>query len=141
MQKTVLITGSDATLKVDAETGFVWEKISHQGEHRCGIDDPITTPSTKSSSHCSCSYMGHTELNTAYADIRRFNLNDRTRNFIAGEIVILYIGYEKWDGTYERPLTEFAGVNSEGFIATDALIRGSDEKVTGRDVIDALGDV
>ena len=24
--KSVLITGSEATLKVDAETGFIWEK-------------------------------------------------------------------------------------------------------------------
>ena len=134
--KSILVTGSDATLKVDADTGFIWEKISHEGEHRCGVTEQgvsITTPSAKSSSYCSCSYLGHTELNTAYSDIRRFNLNDRTRDFISGEIDILYIGYEKWDGTYERPLTEFAGVNSGGLIATD-------DEITGRDVIEALGD-
>ena len=117
MRKAILVTGSEATLKVDADTGFIWEKISHQGEHRCGVDDPITTPSTKSSSNCSCSYMGHAELNTAYSDIRRFNLNDRTRDYVSGEIDILYIGYEKWDGTYERPLNEFNSLDSEGYIA------------------------
>ena len=30
--KSILVTGSDATLKVDADTGFIWEKISHAGE-------------------------------------------------------------------------------------------------------------
>ena len=66
--------------------------------------------------------MKKAELNTCYADIRRFNLNDRTRDYVSGEIDILYIGYEKWDGTYERPLNEFYGIDSEGYIANDKTI-------------------
>ena len=110
--KSVLITGSEATLKVDAETGFIWEKQSHNHQP-CEIKHhPL-----RRGDSCSCFYMGDTALNNAYADIRRFNLNDRTRDFTAGEIDILYIGYERWDGTYERPLTEFNHIDTDGYIS------------------------
>ena len=100
--KSVLITGSEAILKVDAETGFIWEKHSHNHQP-CAIEHSLKDRGDS----CECKYMGDETLNNAYADIRRFNLNDRTRDFTAGEIDILYIGYERWDGTYERPLNEF----------------------------------
>ena len=111
INNSVLVTGSEAILKVDDSTGFIWEKLSHNFTE-CEVKH------TRGDS-CSCYYMGMTELNTAYSDIRRFNLNDRTRDFVAGEIDILYIGYEKWDGTYERPLTEFISMNAEGFVTRD----------------------
>ena len=114
MRKAILVTGSEAILKVDAETGFIWEKLSHSNE-------PCSVAHNRGDS-CSCYYMNKAELNTCYADIRRFNLNDRTRDYVSGEIDILYIGYEKWDGTYERPLNEFYGIDSEGYIANDKTI-------------------
>jgi len=96
-EKIVLVTGSDAILIVDA-AGFIREKQSHSNGP-C----EIRHSSADRGETCPCKYLGDRNLNNAYSDIRRFNLNDRTRDFTAGEIDILYIGYERWDGTYERP--------------------------------------
>ena len=111
-RKAILVTGTECTLIVDAETGYVVDKRTHNAR-QC----ELATKEHRRKGGCQCSDVEG--LNTAYSDVRRFNLNDRTRDFVSGEIDILYIGYETWQGEYERPLTEFTGVDKMGYITNE----------------------
>tara|TARA_R110002020_G_scaffold206273_7_gene411478 strand:- start:372 stop:722 length:351 start_codon:yes stop_codon:yes gene_type:complete len=110
-KKAILVTGTECILIVDVETGYVVDKRTHNAR-TC----ELSTKEHRRKGGCQCSDVEG--LNTAYSDVRRFNLNDRTKDLVSGEIDILHIGYETWQGDYERPLTEFIGVDTMGYITS-----------------------
>lgn len=111
-RRVILVTGTEAILTVDADTGMVIDKQSHN-QRTCESMEKAERRAVG----CKCDDVEG--LNKAYSEVRKFNLNDRTKDFYAGEIDILYIGYETWEGKYERPQNEFNGVDERSGFITD----------------------
>ena len=111
-RRVILVTGTEAILTVDADTGMIIDKQSHD-QRTCEAMEK----EERKEVGCNCDNVKG--LNQAYSEVRKFNLNDRTRDLYAGEIDILYIGYETWEGKYERPQNEFTGTDERTGFITD----------------------